>query len=243
MGLLGMFGPPFDTSKPNFHDSKSDFLEEKILVEEALKAANQLSRFLVSAAVEDTADHDVTNRIAKCVDATVRQNRSGSGISDLADMMRNNASDLGACWIMAFQIYDVIEGLSKRKQELIDQEVNFWNVSSRPPNHYARAIALRFARLIAKNTGEKPTFGTSKDGGHPSTDFGRALEEVFELLGITAQVKNPAVWAIGQLTEEDCTREVRNSLRNPSGGLAMARGVHPDLLANLAAGRAKGEES
>ena len=31
--ILGSGGPPFDISKPNFHDSKADFLKEKSIVQ------------------------------------------------------------------------------------------------------------------------------------------------------------------------------------------------------------------
>ncbi len=80
---------------------------------------------------------------------------------------------------------------TQQKQELDLQEIPFWNAPSRPLNH--------FAQSIYRNTGDIPTFGTASDGNHLSTDFGRALEEVFEFLGINSRVRNPAVWALDQM--------------------------------------------
>ena len=64
-------------------------------------------------------------------------------------------------------------------------------------------IALRFARLFANKTGKRPTFGISSEGAHPSTDFGRAIEQVFAILEIKADVRKAAEWALSHLTEQD----------------------------------------
>lgn len=37
----------------------------------------------------------------------------------------------------------------------------------------------------------------------PNTEYARALEQIFEIIGINARVRKPAEWAISQLTEED----------------------------------------
>ena len=91
----------------------------------------------------------------------------------------------------------------RRLKELEEQEALFWNVKSRPPNYYARTIALRFAKFYARQKSEKPTFGISRDGPHPSTEYGRILEEVFRILGIEGAVRGPAKWAISQITDDD----------------------------------------
>lgn len=70
---------------------------------------------------------------------------------------------------------------------------------------------MRFARLYARETSKRPTFGISSQGNHPSTEFGRALEQVFEILNIKANVRNAAVWAIDQLSEDDL-RPPQNAL-------------------------------
>lgn len=99
-------------------------------------------------------------------------------------------------------------------------------MTNRSPNYYARTIALRLARLYAKEMGHRPTLGISREGNFPSTDFGRALEEVFTILNITASFRNAARWAIEQLTDEDM-RPQRNALaglfdfRDPSQGRSV----------------------
>jgi hypothetical protein len=130
----------------------------------------------------------------------------------MADLVRKNAADAGFTFCLILLILDLVRDLKQRNQELENQEATFWNLSGRAPNHYARTIALRFARLIARKTGKMPTFGTSSDGGHPSTEFGRALEEVFEVLEIRASVRNAARWAISQLSEDDLKPEPMNAL-------------------------------
>ena len=127
-------------------------------------------------------------------------------------MIRKNAADAGLTYCLIFLLMDLIKDLNQRRQELENQGAAFWNLSGRAPNYYARTIALRFARVIARETGMKPTFGTARDGGHPSTEFGRALEQVFETLEIKASVRNAAKWAIDQLTEEDLKPEPKNYL-------------------------------
>ncbi len=109
----------------------------------------------------------------------------------------------------------MINVYQERLNELKDQEIEFWSVSYRAPKSYARTIALRLARLYALHKRQKPPFGTARDGNHPSTDFGRALEEIFDILNIEATVRNPAEWAIDQLTEDEINPPVNRLL----GGL------------------------
>ena len=204
VGLLGSFGPPFDISKPNFHDSKPDFLAEMNAVVTGLKNVDGLIEFLTAGIIEEgPVDAEVSDRLKVYLDANARQENRDHKVEFGYDIVRRNSSEVGLTMCITFQLLDLRRGLVARRRELDDQEAEFWSGKSRPPNHFARTIALRFARCIANNTQKKPTFGTSRDGGHPSTDFGRALEEIFALLKIKANVKNAATWAISQLTDAD----------------------------------------
>ena len=124
-----------------------------------------------------------------------------------------------------------------------DQEELFWSTNHRPPNYYARTIALRLARYYARETQERPTVGTSGDGGHPSTAYTKALEEVFEELGIKATVRLPAKWAVNQITEDDLKPRMLGGVlglgtAGPFGGSVSRRGQPPfgNALANALKG-------
>lgn len=202
--LLGSFSPPFDISKPNLHDSKADFLHEKRVVETALVNAKPLLELLVSGvSSEGGPEQDLVRKALKFVDADVRAKRRAERLESVFDLTCSNAATIGFSVVLMFLLFDFVESLKSREQELENQEAVFWSGIGRAPNHYARTIGLRFAKLVARSTAKKPTFGTARDGGHPSTDFGRALEEIFKILNIGADVRNAAKWAIGQLTDDD----------------------------------------
>ncbi len=210
-GLMGSYLPPFDTKKPNLHDSKSEFIVELKLVEEAMHQANELFTLLTNPYQEDHQLKEVCTTICDYVNLQARSSASQRYIESPADLVRRNACEIGLSYSMAHLLQEFLQGIKKRKQELKDQEAEFWSGKSRPPNHYARTIALRFARYVASGTGTKPTVGTSRDGGHPSTDFGRALEEIFQLLDISADFRRAATWAVDQLTDDDL-KPVQNAL-------------------------------
>lgn len=213
------YSPPFDVSKPNQHDDKQEFLAEQIVVSSGLRQVDGLLDLLAASAKKGSVSTDLGGKLTEYIDQRARLDSREIKTEFGYDIVRRSAADVGLSTCLAFQLIDLLRILNRREVELLDQEVEFWSGKSRPPNHYARTIALRFARYIANNTAKKPTFGTSSDGGHPSTEFGRALEEVFELLEIKANVKNAAVWAIAQLTEADVRSPVVNAiLQNYSEG-------------------------
>ncbi|MEB8388507.1 hypothetical protein OO012_14870 [Rhodobacteraceae bacterium KMM 6894] len=219
-GLGSAYFTAFDTTKPNFHDSKAEFLEEKQLVQDGLNNADQLIRFLLSAVGHEDVRNDAAERICAIAADQSRLRLKDTPIRAASDLVRKNASEVGLPVTSAFVLLDLRAEFYNRLQELEDQEREYWSGSSRPPNHYARTIALRFARFIAGESGQRPTIGTSRDGDHPSTDYGRALEEVFQLLGIRANFKRAGMWAIDQLTDED--------LQPPKNMLGGLFGFSPD---------------
>jgi len=213
---------PFDVSRSNLHETKKEFLEEVNTVSAAIDHLQSVLKLLSPLWNEpDPPRQAMIRRIHLAIDQSVRQElrkrkvRGGSA----QDVAVQNFRDTGFIDNALSVLPDMVLALKGRLTELGDQERQFWSASNRAPNHYARSIALRFARFFAAHTGKRPTFGTSSQGGHPSTDFGRALEEVFEILEIGASVKVAATWALSQLVDEDL--QPRRSLTFGISGLVQ----------------------
>ncbi len=202
-GFSGMWSPPFDTTKPNIHDSKAEFVEERDTVERQLSHAHGLFEFLASQHMTDEPGWEMAHRVCKKIDEGARLQSKRIFVDQPEALIRSNAALVGITTVSIYLLKDIITEFTNRRQELADQEVEFWSGQSRPPNHYARTIALRFARLVAGEKHLRPTVGAARDGSHPSTDFGRAIEEIFEVLEIKANYRRAAEWAVDQLTEEE----------------------------------------
>lgn len=242
LNLLGKVTVPFDVSKPNLHDSKAAFLEEVEYVEKSLSHVEEISNLMRAAYQDENALQGVARYVTKWLDAQSRKNVDKQRLEYPVDLVVQNSVSVGLTVSAILVLFEVQTGLNERKQELESQRNIFWSGVGRAPNHYARTIALRFAKLIARKTGKKPTFGTSRDGNHPSTEFGRSLEEIFEILGIGATVKHPATWAIDQLTDEDLAPEAQNAL----GGLFGSSGAllsSDNALARIAEAMTKPNEN
>ncbi len=203
-GLLSGGTSPFDTSRPNFHESKAAFDAEFTAVSAVVASAFSMAMAVMGRHIADEAARmEMTERLRQVVDQLSRGRRSRTKLESASDLAFLNIVDTGFYHNSISVLGEMHSVYGQRLIELEDQRIEFWTVKNRPPNYYARTIALRLARLYAGHYRKKPTFGTARDGGHPSTDFGRALEEVFHILGVKAAVKGAATWAIGQLTEED----------------------------------------
>ncbi|GAB5447415.1 hypothetical protein [Gymnodinialimonas sp.] len=197
-------GAPFDVTKPNFHDSKSEFLVEKAATEAALERSEGILDLLISGHTGNGhTDSLAAARICGFVDYNRQLDQQRKKPDTIPTFVLKGMVDNGLTTNLAFALHAFKRALSDRLQNLADQERDYWSGHSRPPNHFARAIALRFARHYCKEVGEMPTSGVSGEGGYPSTDFTRALQEVFEILDVRANVRNMADWAITQLSEDD----------------------------------------
>lgn len=194
--------PPFDLEKENLHNSKSDFLAETAAVETALVQAGGLTEYLLLALRKVDRDETLA-QITNHVDDWAREQPFDGNLGVVTHLIVKNAMDTKFSMMLLYMLSQYALGLKDRKRELENQRALFWTAKSRSPDHYARAIALRFAQWAARHTGKRPTFGTSREGGHPSTQFGRALEEIFVVLEISTKPKLPAIWAIEQITDED----------------------------------------
>ncbi len=231
--------PPFDISRPNIHDNKKEFTKER----EAVKAIiGHLQGILDNILGDAKEPGDQKLNLRSGMNAAIElsaYNRIKSKFPRRADELAlHNFAQTGFVRNSLAIMNDMLEFYRERQLELARQEAQFWSVPNRAPNYFPRTIALRFAELYAKRTGKKPTFGTSSAGNHPSTDYGRALEEVFKILGIKANVRKAAEWAMGQLTEDDWRPQTNyiadmlSSLHSPTGAHtnAIALGVRPELL-------------
>jgi len=209
--------PRLDVSRPNIHDSKKEFLRERDLV---ISVADHLGSVITEILGDrkNEAHIEMTDRLNAVIDLSAAKNQRSKEISSARDLALQNIAQTGFHYNSLLVIAEMMRIYQERLKELMEQEVEFWTVSNRPPNYYARTIALRLARLYASEKRQKPTFGIARDGNHPSTEFGRALEKVFSVLGIEAAVRNAADWALEQLTEQDINPP-QNSLASMMGGL------------------------
>lgn len=198
--------PPFDIKRANVHNNKKEFLEELHLVRAMSDHFHGIQTLLmISPDDPDPLREATIRRVQVAQDISVRQGLRKRKLRGATanDLVIQNFRDTGFSANFVSVISDAAFACKHRLEELEDQERHFWSSPNRPPNHFARTIALRFAKLFARQTGKQPTYGTSSAGGHPSTDFGRALEEVFAILGVRANLRGAAEWAVKQLTEED----------------------------------------
>lgn len=245
-GILGSAllssSAPLDFSKPNEHDSKAEFLEEQRAVEACLEHVQSAVNVLIPN--QDDSDDDpkrlMLDRLRPIIDSKYLAQTNELEVTDALSMVRKNVGQTGAFTSILLILLDFWIVLGERKQELKNQEDKFWNVKHRAPDYYARAIALRLAKLYAREAGKRPTLGTSPISGEPSTTFGRALQEIFAILEITATVRPYAKWAVEQLTEDDLAE-------GPTLGDVLAPRVtkiySDDLRAFLEGMRGKGPES
>jgi hypothetical protein len=229
-GMLGAPRPtgmiprlPFDIEAPNQHPSKKEFLQEQAVAQTCHDHLSAIVRALVPDEITPEVD-DARKRLIVSLDKQERTSNDRNKPRNVTDLIMQNVADAGILPNSFAVIVLLQEALAARLRALKEQESAFWSYKHRPPNPYARAIALRVAKLYAAHKREKPTVGTARDGGHPSTAYTRALEEIYSLLEIKAKVRGPAKWAVEQLTDEDF---MPPSLVGHLGGLGTA--IYPQL--------------
>lgn len=199
---------------------------------------------LIGSNHDDDPEHNaMVHRLRDAIQKNVERRRPRRPLETASDLAQKNLVDTGFYHNSLVTILETYIAYNQRLTELLDQEKQFWSVPHRPPNYYARTIALRFARQYAREREAKPTFGISSQGSHPSTEFGRALEKIFEILAIKANVRNAADWAIDQLTEDDWSPPA-NALLGGLFGMPRERGLpersERNALADIAGELKKG---
>ena len=224
-GLGGLLraAEPFDTSKPNQHDSKSEFLREYKAVQSCVEYIDKtVDNF--AAGSKRPKQAKMLERLAPIINHKMASNPPDGELGNSHTLVRRNVGSIGGFYASLLIMIDFSSALESRLSELEDQRQQFWNLPHRAPDYYARAIALRLAKLYAQITNQYPTIGTSGETGEASTAYSRALEQVFEVLGIESRTRLHAEWAVGQLTDDD--------LGPPEGTLAHMLGLDPSRPPN-----------
>ena len=221
--FVGREVAPFDIKQVNLHENKKEFLEELQTVSGMVDHSTGI--LILLARSPDDADpvrFAMLQRVQVAVDGSVRHGLRKKKLRGATanDLVIQNFRETGFFENSLIIIAEMAFAYQQRLEELQDQKKQFWSMEYRAPHHYARSIALRFARFFARQTLKRPTFGTSSLGRHPSTDFGRALEKVFEILEISANLRGTATWALKQLTEPD---DVLFGLERPVLGAVRRR--------------------
>ncbi len=196
---------PFDITKPTRHSSKADFQQTYETVSKGLEATSEFTETFFPGLNDDQPMPKTVSNLWGEIDlkARLRLNRSGLDLSRSHDLLKKNAIETGLYVQTLTLLLEFQNILLERLAELGNEREEFWNLNHRAPDYYARAIALRLAKLFAKETGRKPTYGQSGETGEPSTTYSRALKEVFGVLQIGAQERNPAEWAVSQISDAD----------------------------------------
>lgn len=208
---------PFDISRPNLHDPKAEFSAEFSLVSAALGHVEALIDLFRARGAEINAEE--TAHLTRVIDAVNLAVRNGTRKKKIhegrsRDLVVQNFRDTGFTANFAAVLIDMELGLRIRQAELTEQKELFWKTGHRSKSPYPYAIAYRFAHFYISQTGNPPKFGTSSHDGKPSTRFGNCLEEVFDILGIDAGIRGPAVSAAKEVVAE--------FFRNvPSGGMGL----------------------
>lgn len=195
--------PPFDIQRPNQHETKAQFNDELAVVSGSLKYVTELLRTMLPETADGEGIAPEIERLARVLDRKLREKASMLDASDSGNLLRKNAADVGGYGAFLYSLIDMQSVLEDRARELEDQKSLFWHLSSRAPDYYGRFLALNLARLFCREVGAFPTYGTSGETGEPSTDYCRALKQVFAALGHDVSEREHARWAVSQLTEED----------------------------------------
>ena len=182
----------------------------------------------------DLTREQCLRKLARAVNEHSRQAAPRPKIDDAITLVRRNVADLGSYMSTVLVMLDFLSALAARHHQLKEQEKTFWQVRHRAPDYFARAIALRLAKLYANETQERPTIGTSSETGDPSTGFSRAVGKTFALLGIETGARRPAEWAVQQLTDEDFKPIQRDALAGPYDALINRMMPSPSLHNRLA---------
>lgn len=191
--------PPssLDISKPNEHDSKKEFTVELNAVETGLKHTTGMIDLFVLRDDQGTVVMQ-NRRMSSAIDKAALRDVNDLVVESAFDVIHLNMGKTGYSTSLLMTL------LNSGLRSYGIKKKSFGQLGT-APNYYARTIALRLARIYCLETGVKPTFGTASDGGHPSTVFAKAIEQVFDILGIECDIRGPIEWALSQLTESDFT--------------------------------------
>jgi hypothetical protein len=185
-----------DSVIPDFKDS-----EKIIEYNEISRQISALNAISTAAGAFDTALHAVHDAERAKLNQFFRRRLphvDGLHLSSVAILA--GIVEMGAETASYILVASVIE--MKRLERFRD--ANFTKGRGRRKNARAHHVADTLAQFYLKVLKERPTYGVSD--GYPSTRFATALQEIFEILGINANIRGPAENAIKQITDADINR-------------------------------------
>lgn len=183
-----------DIRRPTLHDTKGEFRAEFEAVERSTNDLLSLYGFMLKqgdASIESSRGIPVAFMFG-----ALERNKKDGRPNDALDLVMQNARSVDYWRFSRNYVFDLYLSFSARLAELKEQGDAYWSAPGRPPDHFARVMALRLAKLYAKQFNRMPTIGTASDGDHPSTEYGRFLQELFEALEIGTGFRLPGEWAI-----------------------------------------------
>ena len=194
--------PPFEIDNPSQHTSKKQLNLERKVLQNAIKGLDRVCSSLLPPD-DDLRKQEVIESLRKRIDARFLTKARRLNVNTPLQLALKGVAEVQGTKALLTQAHAFMRLFEQRLEELDEQEAIFGNAKNRPGNPHTRAIALRLAKMFAQSTGKLPTLGTSGVDGKPSTHFTRALVRTFDVLGIEADHRSPAKWALSQLTKAD----------------------------------------
>lgn len=112
--------PRLDTSKPNFHDKKADFIAEMSKVHDAMAAVDTLLELIVKS-YEGNPDADAPEVMLRDhIDDKAASRTSEIELDSLVSLLRRNAGDVGLSRTLDALLFDYRRGLRSRYVVLLD---------------------------------------------------------------------------------------------------------------------------
>ena len=116
------------------------------------------------------------------------------------DLNLTNMIALAGLLSVAQKTCRLIRAISPAETLLLkEQRELYWSGRGRNPDWRAKQVAFSVAMNYRRSTGELPTYGSN--AGYPSTEFGRAVQEIFEILEIDRGWRSFAEGAAKQIRE------------------------------------------
>lgn len=81
-----------------------------------------------------------------------------------------------------------------------------WSGRGPSANHSSREVAEKMAEIYVLGLGKMPTYGRKPDSSEPSTDYSRAVRDVFGKIQLLAHFGEPCKQAIEMLKENDSAK-------------------------------------
>jgi len=127
--ILGMCSEPFDSSRPNIHDSKKEFIREMTTVETVTNHLRGLLDQLVGKSDKLDAQHkQMIDRLSLAIESGAKQKLRNHQVDTASDLALKNVVDTGFYYNSLLLLIDMLTVYQQRLTELMDQEKQFWSI-------------------------------------------------------------------------------------------------------------------